>query len=74
MDFSLFFACVISVGLFIVAAVSWILSRKGKHAYEELARSATFHCLRCDSIYTAPAAAKTASCPKCGYKNSKLKF
>lgn len=74
MSFSLFFTYFVSALMAVFCIAAWILSRKGKRTYEKLARTSTYHCMRCDSIYTASPDLKVASCPKCGYKNSKLKF
>jgi len=74
MTLAAFFSAVISAVLLLVGAVSLLVSRRQKKAYEFLAKTETFHCLRCDSVYTAPAGSDSVECPKCGYKNSRLKF
>ena len=60
--------------LLVTGVYAGILSRKQRKEYERLARTETFHCLRCDSVYTSSESDLTAVCPKCGYKNTKLKF
>ena len=74
MTLSDFFA--ISVGLLLSAfgAAAWIISRRQNKSYEKIARTSTFHCLHCDSVYTAPFGKDIMECPNCGYKNPKLKF
>jgi hypothetical protein len=37
-------------------------------------RKITFHCIRCDHLYTEKPAIDLAPCPKCGHQNSRLKF
>ncbi len=74
MQLSVFFAAVVSALLGVFALAAWVLSRRQRVAYERLARTATFHCMRCDSVYTADADSDLQPCPKCGYKNTKLRF
>ena len=42
--------------------------------YETQRRKITFHCIRCDHLYTEKAGTDTAPCPKCGHPNTRLKF
>ena len=37
-------------------------------------RRTTFHCIRCDALYTASAGTELYKCPKCGHENSRLRF
>ncbi len=74
MGLSAFFAFAITAALVAAGAGAWIHTRSRKHTKELLAKSSTFHCLRCDCVYTSSASDLTAVCPKCGYKNTKLKF
>ncbi|MBP3525209.1 MAG: hydrogenase nickel incorporation protein HypA [Opitutales bacterium] len=69
-----FFAFAVTVALVAAGAGAWIHTIGRKHIRERLAKSSTFHCLRCDSVYTSSESDLTAVCPKCGYKNTKLKF
>ncbi len=74
MTISVFFAVVVSAAMLILGVSAVAVSRRQRKSYEFLARTETFHCLRCDSVYTAAAGSDSQPCPKCGYKNSKLKF
>ena len=59
-------------GLF---AVLWIFyDRRDRDLYERQRRKITFHCIRCDQLYTQPIGTEMAECPKCGHKNVRLKF
>ncbi len=69
-----YFAILTGVGLAAFAVVAYSLSRRQKRDYENMARVVTFHCMKCDSVYTAPNGTETESCPNCGYKNSRLRF
>ncbi|HEX2851640.1 MAG TPA: hydrogenase nickel incorporation protein HypA [Opitutaceae bacterium] len=42
--------------------------------FEGERRKTTFHCIRCDALYTAPAGPELADCPRCGHKNTRLRF
>lgn len=60
------------VGLF---GVLWIYyDRRDRLFYDAGRRKITFHCIRCDSLYTELAGTETADCPKCGHHNVRLKF
>lgn len=74
MSITVYFAVIIVAVLLVTGVYAGILSRKRRKEYERLARTETFHCLRCDSVYTGPAGTETKECPACGYKNPKLKF
>jgi Zn finger protein HypA/HybF involved in hydrogenase expression len=53
----------------------WIYYDRRDHAlFEAERRQVTFHCVRCDHLYTAKAGPETAVCPRCGHTNARLKF
>ncbi len=37
-------------------------------------RKTTFHCIRCDALYMAPAGTALCKCPRCGHENTRLRF
>lgn len=37
-------------------------------------RKTTFHCIRCDCLFTAPKGSELCKCPRCGHENARLKF
>jgi hypothetical protein len=60
------------IGVFLVM---WIYyDRRDRGLYDAGRRKITFHCIRCDQLYTGCAGTETASCPKCGHENMRLKF
>ncbi|CDE84864.1 putative uncharacterized protein [Coraliomargarita sp. CAG:312] len=69
-----YFAIIVSAALLICGAAAFAFSRRQMRDYEKLARTSTFHCMRCDSVYTASSQVQSQPCPKCGYKNARLKF
>ncbi len=48
--------------------------RRDRSYYDTGRRLITFHCVRCDHLYTEKAGTQTAPCPKCGHQNVRLKF
>ncbi|MBI2814538.1 MAG: hydrogenase nickel incorporation protein HypA [Opitutae bacterium] len=53
----------------------WIYyDRRDRALYDTQRRKITFHCIRCDHLYTEKAGTDTAPCPKCGHPNTRLKF
>jgi len=74
MTLSLFFAIALGIILIIFGGISFVASRRQNRNYEKLARTTTFHCLHCDSIYTSRESKDIENCPACGYKNPRLKF
>ena len=53
----------------------WVYyDRRDRGFYEEQRRRITFHCIRCDHLYTGATKAETVACPKCGHQNVRLKF
>ncbi len=62
----------------LVAAVFlglWSYYDRRDHArFEVERRKVTFHCIRCDALYTAPTGSDLAKCPRCAYENTRLRF
>jgi len=64
--------CLLVLGFFFGV---WIYyDRRDQALFDAERRRVTFHCIRCDHLYTARRGAETAACPRCGYTNSRLKF
>ncbi len=73
-DFTL---AVLGYGLLVLGlfTVLWIYAeRRDRALYDTGRRKITFHCIRCDHLYTQPAGTETAPCPQCGHVNTRLKF
>lgn len=62
----------------LVAAVFlglWLYyDRRDHRRFEAERRKTTFHCIRCDAIYSAPEGTQLCRCPKCGHENVRLRF
>jgi hypothetical protein len=57
-------------------ATLWLwYERRDRARLDQLRQRATFYCVQCASLYAAPRTeSETASCPKCGQANFRLKF
>ena len=55
--------------------VLWLCyDRRDHRRFERERRKTTFHCIRCDALYSAPSGTELAKCPKCAHENARLKF
>jgi Zn finger protein HypA/HybF involved in hydrogenase expression len=53
----------------------WLYYDRRDHGrFEAERRKLTFHCIRCDHLYTGRAGSETCPCPRCGHVNTRLKF
>lgn len=63
---------------FVVAATFlslWIYyDRRDHRRFEVERRKSTFHCIRCDSLYSVSGGAQLSRCSRCGHENSRLRF
>jgi hypothetical protein len=48
--------------------------RRDHERFERERRKTTFHCIRCDRLYTGPAEAELGACPRCGHPNARLRY
>ena len=62
----------------LVAAVFlglWLFYDRRDHMrFDRQRRRATFHCIRCDRLYTGPEGTELCTCPRCGHENARLRF
>ena len=61
------------IGVAFVALWLWY-DRRDHQNFELERRRTTFHCIRCDALYTARSGTALSRCPKCGHENARLKF
>ncbi len=64
--------CLLVAGVFL--GVWTYYDRRDHRRFELERRKTTFHCIRCDTIYTAPGQTELSRCPKCGHENTRLRF
>jgi len=48
--------------------------RRDHRSFERERRKTTFHCIRCNHLYTARIGTELSQCPNCGHENSRLSF
>jgi hypothetical protein len=48
--------------------------RRDHERFERERRKTTFHCIRCDRLYTGPSGSELGVCPRCGHTNARLRF
>lgn len=68
---------VILYGLLVLGGTGflWVYYDRRDRAFYDAERcKITFHCIRCDQLYTAKNGTETAPCPQCGHLNVRLKF
>ena len=68
---------VVLYGLLVLGVFGFLwfyYDRRDRALYDHKRRKITFHCIRCDHLYTEKAGTDTAKCPKCGHPNTRLKF
>ncbi len=55
--------------------VLWLYyDRRDHRRFERERRKTTFHCIRCDQLYTAPVGTELSPCPRCAHENTRLRF
>lgn len=74
MSLSVFFAAVSALLIAVVYIAYCVLMHAHFKQYAKLAKTSTFYCLKCDSVYVSRTGEKSKNCPKCGYKNAQMKF
>ncbi len=61
------------VGIIVLAL--WLYyDRRDHERFERERRKTTFHCIRCDRLYTASVGTELCRCPRCNHENSRLRF
>lgn len=64
--------CLLTAAVFLTM---WLwYDRRDHRNFERERRKTTFHCIRCDRLYSGPAGAELCVCPRCGHENMRLKF
>jgi DNA-directed RNA polymerase subunit RPC12/RpoP len=68
---------VIVYGLLVLGVFGFLWAyydRRDRSYFDIRRRRISFHCIRCNHLYTEMAGTVTAPCPRCGHKNVRLKF
>ena len=68
-------AVIYCVVVSLTVLVLWLFyDRRDRSRYDLERRKTTFHCIRCDRLYTASEGTELCKCPKCGHENVRLRF
>ena len=68
---------VVAYGLLVLGLFGFLWAyydRRDRAFYDAGRRKITFHCIRCDHLFTMDTGTDTAPCPRCGHVNTRLKF
>lgn len=68
---------VILYGLLVLGPFAFLWAyydRRDRAYYDAERRKITFHCIRCDTLYSEKNGTELAPCPQCGHQNTRLKF
>ncbi len=60
-------------GLFFLFIWLWY-DRRDHATFDAECRRTTFHCIRCDHLYSDRQGAQVSVCPRCGHETARLKF
>ncbi|MEX2382518.1 MAG: hydrogenase nickel incorporation protein HypA [Opitutales bacterium] len=58
----------------IILTLWFYFDLRDRNVYEGERKKNIYHCIKCDKIYTDKPKQETAPCPRCGYRNIRLKF
>ncbi|MDR2980724.1 MAG: hypothetical protein LBV12_00590 [Puniceicoccales bacterium] len=74
LEFDAFAAAFLSLGLVFFLGLWFFYERREAILNQRRRHTTVFHCIKCDLIYTRSRRRETATCPRCGFTNSRLKF
>jgi uncharacterized paraquat-inducible protein A len=73
-DLSLAFVLYPVIGLVAVAGLWLYFDRRDRQFFDRTRRKTTFHCLKCDHVYSHAGPGELCPCPRCGHENPRLHF
>ncbi len=74
LSLDVFFFLFLSAGLSLVIGLWFYYDWRDRSLYELERFPVLFHCIKCDSIYTAKRESDLVACPHCRFENSRLIF
>ena len=73
-DFSSVVVLLVGVGLALLTGLWLYYDHRDRLFYDRTRRRTTYHCLKCNQVYTAESQTGLAPCPRCGHPNPRLHF
>lgn len=61
-------------GVLVIAGLWLWFDRRDRAFYDATRKRSTYHCIKCDRVYTSTEPGEVSRCPACGHENSHLKF
>lgn len=74
LDFAWFAVLYTGAGLAMVFGLWLYYDLRDKRVYQEVRERATYHCVKCGTLYTDGREREVSACPRCGFENARLKF
>lgn len=74
LDLSLATTLYTGLGVLVIAGLWVWADRRDRQFYDRTRRRTTFHCIKCDRVYTSAESHEVCRCPACGHENERLKF
>lgn len=62
------------IGVLLIAGLWWFYDRRDRKFYDRTRRRTTFHCLKCQHVYTSTDRHEIDECPRCRHPNARLHF
>jgi len=74
LDFSFLVVLLVGVGIALMTGLWLYYDRRDRQIFDRTRQRTTYHCLKCNQVYTAEPQAGLVSCPRCGHQNPRLHF
>lgn len=73
-DFNSVVVLQVGAGIALLTGLWLYYDRRDRLFYDRTRRLTTYHCLKCNQVYTAAPQAGLVPCPRCGHANPRLHF
>ncbi|MGF1484657.1 MAG: hypothetical protein ACFBZ8_09875 [Opitutales bacterium] len=74
MSLGFLFFLYVSAGTCLLLGIWMYYERRDKRVYQMGRRQSAFHCVSCGHLYSAPQTRGDKPCPRCSFKNTRLRF
>ena len=69
-----FFLIYVGVGFVPILGLWFYYDWKQAQLFEAKCSKVIYHCIKCSQIYTGPQGSEEFDCPRCRFKNGRLRF